>query len=766
MERLHPGVYVEEVSSGIRPIEGVGTSTTAFVGVAARGVPDQAQFITSYDEYVRYFGGVLPGEDGFLPLAVKAFFDAGGLRAYVVRTLPSSATVGVQVDAQPTRFAPEDGAAAPALRFQARGAGAWSSPIRIALSDATNFPDRAFKVEVYSAEAGQTRRLEVFDDLSMDPDSDDYFATAINEGSRFVRVTDEWQAALAEADGSFVPVPESLPSVQARSLGAEGSYVAHEGASLAFSWTDGSGETRSQTVTFEGAGLDFEDGVAELDAAALLAFLQSAFAANTGGAIFRARAGEGDAGPIVEPNVATRGRLTISAPADETLDLSGETLSFTIGGGPAVSIVAADEFATPATVSQSQLVEALAARLGPANLVEPLGDEVIVRTEAVADGAAPAFSQSPGTNALTVAAAAGGAGLVIETPEGLTLVVSEEPNRHFPRTLRDIGFASRAEGYAQNSPKNPLVRPRVTTDMIRLSGGTDGSGPVTATDFGRGLAALDRVDIQLLTLPGRTGSAFVNAGLGYCDRRGDCFFIADGPGHVDPNLAVTPQDARSFIDALPNRSNNGAMYYPWLLVPDPVGAGRNPRRFVPPSGHIAGIFARTDNRRGVWKAPAGIEAVVTGAIGLQWQLIDSEQDILNPAGLNAIRQFPGSGIVCWGSRTLASDPEWRYVPVRRLALFLKTSLQRGLQWAVFEPNDADLWGRIRVNITSFMLSLFGQGAFQGSTPEDAFNVLCDRSTNPQELIDAGIVTARVAFAPLKPAEFVVIEIVQKTLVES
>ncbi|HEU5072748.1 MAG TPA: phage tail sheath subtilisin-like domain-containing protein, partial [Polyangiaceae bacterium] len=566
-------------------------------------------------------------------------------------------------------------------------------------------------------------------------------------------------------DGSFVPVPESLPSVQARSLGTEDAYVAHEGASLAFSWKTTGGETHTQTLTFEGAGLAFQDGVTELDAAALLAFLNDAFEANEGGAIFRARAGVGDAGPIVEPNVATRGRLTITAPANGTLDLSGETLNFTIGGAPAISIVVADEFANPAAVSQSQLVEVLSARLGAANLVEPRGDEVIIRTRAVADGAAPAFSQAPGTNGLTVAALAGSGGLVLETPEGVTLVVSEEPNRHFPRTLRDIGFASRAEGYEQDSPKNPLVRPRATTDMIRLLGGTDGTGPVTSADFGRALAVLDRVEFQLLAFPGRTGTAFINAGLGYCDRRGDCFFIADGPGHVDPNLAVSPGDARSFVDALPNRSNNGAMYYPWLLVPDPVGAGRNPRRFVPPSGHIAGIFARTDNRRGVWKAPAGIEATVTGAIGLQWQLIDSEQDILNPVGLNAIRQFPGAGIVCWGSRTLASDPEWRYVPVRRLALFLKSSLQRGLQWAVFEPNDAELWGRIQVNITAFMLSLFGQGAFQGSTPEDAFNVLCDRSTNPQELIDAGIVTARVAFAPLKPAEFVVIQIVQKTLVE-
>ena len=129
-------------------------------------------------------------------------------------------------------------------------------------------------------------------------------------------------------------------------------------------------------------------------------------------------------------------------------------------------------------------------------------------------------------------------------------------------------------------------------------------------------------------------------------------------------------------------------------------------------------------------------------------------------GLN---QFPGVGIVSWGTRTLASDPEWRYVPVRRTALFLKESLRRGLLWAVFEPNDPELWGRIQINIQAFMLGLFRQGAFQGSTPDEAFRVICDRTTNPQELVDQGIVTASVAFAPLKPAEFVVIEISQKSL---
>jgi phage tail sheath protein FI len=242
------------------------------------------------------------------------------------------------------------------------------------------------------------------------------------------------------------------------------------------------------------------------------------------------------------------------------------------------------------------------------------------------------------------------------------------------------------------------------------------------------------------------------------------FFIADGPGSVDRQFEMSASEAKQFVEGLPARSNNASMFYPWIEVPDPVGVGRNPRRYVPPSGHMAGVFARTDNSRGVWKAPAGIEATVSGAIDLQHELVDGEQDLLNPIGLNCIRRFSNTGIVVWGSRTLSSDPEWRYVPVRRTALFLKESIRRGLKWAVFEPNDETLWGLIRLNINSFMMGLFRQGAFQGATPEEAFRVKCDRETNPQELVDQGIVTAQVAFAPLKPAEFVVIQISQKALV--
>ena len=187
-------------------------------------------------------------------------------------------------------------------------------------------------------------------------------------------------------------------------------------------------------------------------------------------------------------------------------------------------------------------------------------------------------------------------------------------------------------------------------------------------------------------------------------------------------------------------------------------------RKVAPSGTVAGLWARTDGARGVWKAPAGTEATLTGVQQLEYKLTDPENGVLNPLAINCLRTFPIYGPVCWGARTLnGADQmadEYKYIPVRRLALYIEESLYRGTQWVVFEPNDTPLWAQIRLKVGAFMQTLFRQGAFQGSTPQDAYFVLCDATTNPQASINLGIVNIVVGFAPLKPAEFVVITIQQ------
>ena len=209
-------------------------------------------------------------------------------------------------------------------------------------------------------------------------------------------------------------------------------------------------------------------------------------------------------------------------------------------------------------------------------------------------------------------------------------------------------------------------------------------------------------------------------------------------------------------------ARNAAVYFPRLRVPDPLQLG-----FVDtfaPGGAVAGVIARTDGQRGVWKAPAGIDASLNGVPELSVKLTDGENGQINPLGINALRAFPVFGRIVWGARTLrgadqAAD-EYKYVPVRRLALYIEESLFRGTQWVVFEPNDEPLWAQIRLNVGAFMQNLFRQGAFQGTTPQAAYFVKCDKETTTQNDVDRGVVNILVGFAPLKPAEFVIIRIQQ------
>ncbi|MDP5181571.1 phage tail sheath subtilisin-like domain-containing protein [Blastococcus sp. BMG 814] len=239
---------------------------------------------------------------------------------------------------------------------------------------------------------------------------------------------------------------------------------------------------------------------------------------------------------------------------------------------------------------------------------------------------------------------------------------------------------------------------------------------------------------------------------------------------VDPPADESRTTIRTWLEGrgLTSRGRNGGIYFPRLRRADPL-RDNAVRPFVP-SGAVAGVMARTDSARGVWKAPAGTEAGITGATGLAVTLTDGENGDLNPFGINCLRTFRTVGTVVWGARTLRGADlvadEYKYVPVRRLALFLEETLWRNLHWVVFEPNDEPLWAQIRASIGAFLQDLFRQGAFQGSTPRDAYFVRCDAETTTQYDIDRGIVNIVVGFAPLKPAEFVVVSIQQKTATAS
>ena len=267
----------------------------------------------------------------------------------------------------------------------------------------------------------------------------------------------------------------------------------------------------------------------------------------------------------------------------------------------------------------------------------------------------------------------------------------------------------------------------------------------------------DKIDIfNLVCVPGLTDGETIKKLEGGCKRK-RAFLIADCP--EDSTIDTAASDALKCVGTDPSYA---AFYFPWVRAADPLQDGGI--RSFPPCGYVAGVMARTDAARGVWKAPAGTDTVLNGALEFKVLMSDAQNGALNPKAVNCLRTLPVYGNVVWGSRTLDGDndrgSEWKYVPVRRMALFLEESLFRGTQWVVFEPNDEPLWAQIRLNIGAFMQQLFRQGAFQGATPREAYFVKCDRTTTTQADINLGVVNIHVGFAPLKPAEFVVLRIQQ------
>jgi phage tail sheath protein FI len=310
-----------------------------------------------------------------------------------------------------------------------------------------------------------------------------------------------------------------------------------------------------------------------------------------------------------------------------------------------------------------------------------------------------------------------------------------------------------------------------TDDTVELGDGDEGSdGAVltpagaTAGDFETALEALfadggiaDTLDLfNIVCVPGETNATTIQTLVAKVARK-RAFLVVDSPEE-----ATFEEMSSAVAGYIGGDASYSAIYYPWVRAPDPRKQGAV--RAFPPCGYVAGIMARTDSRRGVWKAPAGTDAALVGIVGFDETINDSRNGVLNLKAVNCLRTLPVYGNVVWGSRTLEGDnnrgSEWKYVPVRRMALFLEESLYRGTQWVVFEPNDEPLWSQIRLNIGAFMQTLFRQGAFQGATPREAYFVKCDRTTTTQTDINMGIVNIHVGFAPLKPAEFVVIRIQQ------
>jgi Bacteriophage tail sheath protein len=771
MERLHPGVFIEEIPSGVRPIEGVSTSNGAFIGKAEMGSLGVATLVTSLAEFQASYGGFL--SDSYLAHGVFQFFNNGGKKTYIVRVAGAGARAAsiVLKDRKGVRT----------IEVDAVNEGAWGNMLGLVITDTPADPSNSFTMQVIKFRDNLNpplppQALETFAGLVMDTRSPNYVETVIRSKSRYIRATVD--AANLNTAGAGTSRSGRLPigdGSAALKLGAGNGGTEAVGAgvnpgtsvSAAAPDTNPPADQRAFTINLDGDGAQqvvIPPGPATgIDIAAAIQAAVRAMAANNAAhqaayngftctftTTYNLASGTqgGSSSVVVTPAQALGGGtatpVSLAGPVSNfMITINGDgphqvTLNGALAGGGAIA--SAIQTAVRTTVAPSRSSNA-AAFSGFSASYENTDNAATAPSLLLTSGTAGTGSSVVVSNALvnnvagTLRLGLSNSGTEINGSAALRPANSAQPNTEYR-----LGVANAPSG-----------------NVLTVTPGQDGALPGDL-EHKNGLNALDtKRDVNIICIPGVSSPDVVSTGVNYCALRGDCFFIGD-PHPTDE----TVDEARAFVNSLTVKSSYGAVYYPWLQMPDPTGVSTAPVN-APPSGFVAGMYARIDSTRGIWKAPAGTEANLAGAVGLLADTTDAQQDFLNPIGVNVIRSFPASGIVIWGARTLAtlSNPEYRYVPVRRTAIFLEQSIYNGIQYAVFEPNDFGLWASLRLNIGAFMMLQFRAGAFQGKTPNDAFFVKVDETTTTQQDIDAGVVNILVGFAPLKPAEFVVLQLTQK-----
>jgi phage tail sheath protein FI len=351
-------------------------------------------------------------------------------------------------------------------------------------------------------------------------------------------------------------------------------------------------------------------------------------------------------------------------------------------------------------------------------------------------------------------------GRVVETWERLNhSTVAGAPGQHPEALINDEMTGSKYITVVEEGDANPAVTDGAADadadGFVSLSGGLDDSldGAELQNALAAALSRFDVHEVQLVCCPESNDAVVVAAALSYCEGRGDCMFLGHTPLGSDAGAA------KSYGKGFQGSKVYGALYFPWIQVADPIGT----RRWVPPTGHIMGMFARTERERGIWKAPAGNAARVNGALDVQQHITDTDHtDLVKNGSVSAVRFIPGQGIVVDSSRTLSTSPLWLYVNVRLLFNFVKTSLKSGLRWVVQEPNDETLWNKVKYNsVTPFLMGLWRRGAFGPGSPADVFTVKVDAENNPPENIQQGIFTVEVYFYPSRPAETIIITVGQQ-----
>ncbi len=637
----YPGVYIEEISSGVHTITGVATSVGAFVDYFKRGVMNQAVQIFNMGDFTREFGGLDANSEA--SYAIQQFFLNGGSEAWVVRVAATSPTA---LTASNVKISKALGGAS-ALTLSGYSEGNWGDALRVQIDpNAPTTGEFNLIVSEYDTTGGRATvvQQEVFRNLSMDNTKPNFVETVVNDsltGSRLVKVkADTTDTPLA--NGTLSGAHTANPTIPAS-------------PTIKFKIDDGTNAFTSDDLPLSVTGAQPLTAIAPALEAAI-------------------RASKPDNAAI----------------AGATVDLVGNRLRLLAGAGSAANVIT---FPNP-----NATTDALKFTNDPG--VTANVQQYQLGTAAIA-------------NSGQVGGTAGSNGTLPDA----TALIGDYAGKTGIYALRDVDLF------------NLLCIPRV--------------GIVGAT--------------QPAQLSTTQAQAVVAAAQAFCQER-RAFLILDTPVGIADQATI-----KNWLNANANvRDRNAALYFPRVKIPDPLNNFR--LRSTGASGTMAGLYARTDSARGVWKAPAGTEASLRNVSELEDVLTDPENGALNPLAINCLRNFPIYGNVAWGARTLEGadqmTSEWKYIPVRRTALFIEESLYRGTKWVVFEPNDEPLWAQIRLNVGAFMQDLFRQGAFQGKTPREAYLVKCDKETTTQTDINKGIVNIIVGFAPLKPAEFVIIKIQQ------
>jgi phage tail sheath protein FI len=755
----YPGVYIEEIPSGVRTITGVATSIAAFVGYTARGPLNKAVRVLSYADFERNFGGL--ALDSEVSYAVQQFFGNGGTDAYVVRTATGVAVADVAL---------EHAGGQDALLVTAANAGAWANLVRLDVDYATTNPDSTFNLAVNRYELQDEdlvlAETELHRNLSMNSRSGSYAVNVVNSASKLIRL--QRPAGLAFADRGFSRSGElGTLALQPGETTISGMLDGATPFTLTLTDplpTDAASLVTRLTAAITAAGLTNRLGVQRVDALGAASTTGNHVQLNSQNV-----AGNPDtapefssvqvtsASPKLKLGLVNGGRekegaslrrpVQTGTSSADLADRMGQSVNATT-----VRIRIVDNSTTPAQeiLADTDITSLGSVNLSSAQIGSGLPAALQEAIRAVPNpAAAQATVQLNGTFLRVVPAAsspnasiqfiAGGAQTGLRTSSAGSF---ENVQQYSLGTGADFGAQSGATSGADGSPPN-------------------GNDIIGSFEDKTGIYALRDVDLfNIMAIPRTAGLAgdeaqsVIQTAITFCAER-RAFYIVD----PDPTRSLT--DIAAWVSEL-GASKNAAVYFPRVMVADPLDGFRT--HDMPASGAIAGVYARTDGERGVWKAPAGIDATLRGVQGLSYVLTDGENGTLNPLGINSLRNFPVFGTVIWGARTLEGADqrasEWKYVPVRRLALYIEESLYRGTQWVVFEPNDEPLWAQIRLNVGAFMQNLFRQGAFQGNTPRDAYFVKCDKETTTQNDINLGIVNILVGFAPLKPAEFVIVKIQQ------